>query len=167
MADLLAIYLNDHLAGAVAGCELAGRIAGQNKRDERFGPDLDGLAVEVREDRETLRELLRHLAIGEDRIKQLGTWTLEKIGRLKLNGSLLGYSPLSRVEELEAMRMAVTGKRLMWVALRELAPQDPRLQVDETERMIERADRQLETIERCHRLAVDEAFVAGEGKTAA
>ena len=36
--DLLTIYLNDHLAGATAGVELARRAAGENKGSE-LDPD--------------------------------------------------------------------------------------------------------------------------------
>ena len=35
--------------------------------------------------------------------KNAGAWALEKVGRLKLNGELTSYSPLSRVVELEGL----------------------------------------------------------------
>ena len=36
-------------------------------------------------------------------------WVAEKAGRLKLNGSLLTYSPLSRLVELEGLSLGVEG----------------------------------------------------------
>ena len=177
--SLLAIYLNDHFAGALAGAELAGRAAAANRSNPRFGPTLSTLAGEIREDRESLRRLMSELDIGIDHAKQLGAWAAEKLGRLKLNGRLLAYSPLSRVEELEGLRLGVTGKRMMWVALHELSRIAPTASVrsGEVEQLrslaelgevpgggfsglIERAERQLETIEDCHARAVGETFAA-------
>jgi len=51
---LLATYLNDHLAGATVGVELARRVASSN-RDTSYGATLAELAREIEEDRETLR----------------------------------------------------------------------------------------------------------------
>ena len=36
---------------------------------------------------------------------------------MKLNGRLWGYSPLSRLDELELLQIGVAGKRRMWRAL--------------------------------------------------
>lgn len=63
----LSIYLNDHLAGATVGRELARRMAGSN-RDNDYGPFLAQLAREVDEDREALLELMRALEIGVDHL---------------------------------------------------------------------------------------------------
>jgi hypothetical protein len=61
-----------------------------------------------------------HLGTGPHRIKDLGAWTFEKLGRLKPNNSLLSYSPLSRVVELEGLALGVTGKLALWRALRQV-----------------------------------------------
>ncbi|HEY2570435.1 MAG TPA: hypothetical protein VGI27_03135 [Solirubrobacteraceae bacterium] len=168
MSDgLLAIYLNDHLAGAVAGAALAGRLAGSNRDREEFGPALQELAAQVREDRDTLSALMRRLGVGIDRAKLVGAWAAEKVGRLKLNGRLRGYSPLSRVEELEVMRLGVTGKRTLWKALYVLAEQDLQISAAQLELLIERAERQLDVIEACHTRAVAEAFAPAGGSTVA
>ena len=109
----LAIYLNDHLAGATVGLELARRSAGSN-RGSPYGPFLDKLAGEIHEDRESLLEIMRSLQVGVDQVKVSAGWAAEKLGRLKLNGQLLGYSPLSRLVELEALTLGVTGKLGLW-----------------------------------------------------
>ena len=82
-ARRISIYLNDHLAGSVVAAELARRSA----------MDLEGVRV--------------------DRAKLAAAWVAEKAGRLKLNGSVFSYSPLSRLEELEFLSLAVEGKLLL------------------------------------------------------
>ena len=57
------------------------------------------------------------LGVKPDRVKEAMGWTAEKLGRLKLNGQLLGYSPLSRLVELEGLMLGITGKMAMWIAL--------------------------------------------------
>ena len=54
---------------------------------------------------------------GRDRVKVTAAWVGEKAGRLKPNGQLTGYSPLSRVVELEGLSLGIEGKRLLWVSL--------------------------------------------------
>lgn len=150
---LLSIYLNDHLAGATSGRELAGRAAGNNRGSE-YGAFLSDLAREIDEDRVTLLALMRDLSVGIDHAKVIGGWLVEKAGRLKLNGSLLSYSPLSRVVELEALALGVTGKRSLWVALDELSTAELVLSDAGLPELIARADRQLAGLEEQRRRAV-------------
>jgi hypothetical protein len=156
---LLATYLNDHLAGATAGRELARRAAGSN-RDSSYGPFLEQLAVELEEDRESLLAIMHALDIGVDQIKVLGGWGAEKLGRFKLNGRLVGYSPLSRVIELEALALGVTGKLALWRALEDLAAEHPDLVSFDLRGLIERAKRQRDELEVLRREAAAEAFGA-------
>jgi hypothetical protein len=97
--SLLAIYLNDHLAAATGARELVRRSASSN-RDASYGLFLERMAKEIEEDANSLRAIMLRLDIGLDRLKVLAGWGAEKLGRLKLNGRLIGYSPLSRVVEL-------------------------------------------------------------------
>jgi hypothetical protein len=85
-------------------------------------------------------------------------WTFEKVGRLKLNGQLLGYSPLSRLVELEGLMMGITGKRAMWVALSSVLGGDPRLEGIDLDHLAERAREQRRTVERLRRQAAREAL---------
>ena len=146
MVGLLAIYLNDHLAGATVGVELAQRSA-TNNRTSAYGRFLQQLAIEIREDRESLLELMRALGVRIDRVKVSAAWTAEKLGRLKLNGRLLGYSPLSRLVEIEALMLGVTGKLALWRALEQLEPSHPQLANATLAELIVRAQRQLEGLE--------------------
>jgi hypothetical protein len=144
---LLATYLNDHLAGATAGRELARRAAASNEGSP-LGDFLEGLAVEIDEDRDALLALMAALDVGVDRLKVLGGWTVEKLGRLKPNGKLLGYSPLSRLLELEALSLGVTGKLGLWQALEEVALSERAIAVIDLPGLQERAERQLQQLER-------------------
>jgi hypothetical protein len=84
-------------------------------------------------------------------------WSLEKVGRLKLNGSLRGYSPLSRLVELEGLWTGVEGKRSLWRALLSL-PDDPRLDKAKLADLESRARAQLDRIDEHRNTAAVEAF---------
>ena len=144
-SDYLAIYLNDHLGGATAGSQLARRSWASNK-GTALGKFLDRLSDEIDADLESLREIMAALGVGEDRLKRLGGWSAEKLGRLKLNGNLLSPSPLSKLTELEGLYVGVAGKLSMWESLR--ASGDERLADVDLERLISRARDQLARIER-------------------
>jgi hypothetical protein len=156
---LLATYLNDHAAGSTAGAELSRRAAGANDGSE-LGVVLARLAAEIEEDRATLDSVMDAVGVGHDRAKQAAAWVGEKVGRLKPNGQLTGYSPLSRVIELEGLSLGVEGKRLLWVSLETIA--DPRLAAFDFAALAERAARQREEIEPVRRAAVATAFEPNE-----
>lgn len=153
---LLAIYLNDHLGGATAGVELAKRALRANRGSE-LGTFLEGLVAELEEDRRTLRSVIAHLGIPESRVKPALGLVAERLGRLKLNGQLRGYSPLSRVLELEGLAMGIEGKASLWRNLRE-TPVAERLGEVDLDELVARAERQQAGLEP-HRLdAVRLAF---------
>jgi hypothetical protein len=154
----LRIYLQDHLAGATAGLELARRTRGANEGTE-YGTPLAKIADEIEADRRHLQGIIEDLGFGADRIKNVAAWGLEKFGRLKLNGELTGYSPLSRVVELEGLLTGITGKKGLWIALLELAPDEPRLDADLLTRLSDRAEEQRATVEELREKAAREAFV--------
>jgi hypothetical protein len=122
--ELLPIYLRDHLTGSTVGLELVKRAAGSN-RDGELGAPLSELRDEIDEDRATLLDVMRRSGVRRDPVKELAAWSAEKVGRLKLNGRLRGYSPLSRVVELEGLTMLVAGKRALWRTLAELESAHP------------------------------------------
>ena len=159
--DYLKIYLEDHHAAATAGLELARRTAGAN-RGTPYGEVLARIADEIEEDRDSLRAIMTELGVEPNRLKAAGAWAGEKAGRLKLNGHLTGYSPQSRVIELEGLVVGVTGKRCLWSALRHVAAQEPRLKVEELERLIERAERHVAELDEQRLKAVSEAVAAAQ-----
>jgi hypothetical protein len=144
--ELLGIYLNDHLAGATGGAELARRVAGSHGG----GPDggvLSRFAAEVAQDRAALLEVMAALGIPVRVYKVWAGWIGEKAARLKLNGHLLARSPLSSLEELEMMRLGVEGKTAGWRTLRALAETDTRLDPGRLDELISRARRQADLLE--------------------
>jgi hypothetical protein len=116
----LATYLNDHLAGSTAGLELVKRAASENEGSP-LGDFLSALSDEIAEDREALEELMESLDVGTDHKKVAAAWVGEKVGRLKPNAQLRGYSPLSPLVELEALSLGIEGKRLLWISLQGIA----------------------------------------------
>lgn len=154
--ELLGIYLNDHLAGAIAGRELAKRSAKSNKGTE-FGPFLNELAVEIEEDERSLRLIMDRLDVKSNPVKDSGAWVAEKIGRLKLNGSLIGYSDLSRVVELEGLTVGITGKIALWRSLKGSTAGD-RLDDVDLDDLLARAERQREMVEEHRVKAAGMAF---------
>jgi len=147
--DLLAIYLQDHLAGATLGVELARRAAAENA-GTALGTTLASLTREIESDREALSSIMSQLDVAPDRLKNGVAWAAEKAGRLKLNGRITGYSPLSPLVELESLIGGVSGKRAMWRTLRRLADGDSRLHAVQLDDLIARADGQLETLWSAH-----------------
>ena len=154
---LLNIYLNDHLAGATAGMELARRCR-SNNRGTSLGDFLTELTTEIDSDRRRLEALMSALGAPLDRFKLYGAWVAEKVGRLKLNGQIKGYSPLSRLIELEGLRLGIEAKRSLWQTLKEIENIDSRLATTDLDLLIKRAEEQLDAIEPHRTQAARAAF---------
>jgi hypothetical protein len=148
VGELLSIYLNDHLAGATLGVELARRLRGSNRGDPEFGPALAEVCAEIEADRETLKAVMDQFGVGRGRLKPLAAVLGERLGRLKLNGRLWSYSPLSRLDELELLQIGVVGKRRLWRALEHTHAGD--LSSFELGALAERATEQLRRLEALH-----------------
>ena len=156
---LLGIYLNDHLAGSTVGLELSRRARDSNK-DNEYGEVLERVAKEIEEDRETLQRLMKDLGVRRDHPKVAVAWVAEKFGRLKPNGRLISYSPLSRLVETESLALGIAGKLSLWEALAEVAGEDARLDPEELRRLAERAERQRKEVWQLHQRVAAEAFAA-------
>jgi hypothetical protein len=152
----LAIYLNDHLAGATLGVELARRLRSSNRGDPEMGGPLTRLSAEIEADFETLNRLMERLEIGRSTIKPALARLGERLGRLKLNGQLRGYSPLSRVLELEALSAGIGGKLQLWNALYRRFGEG--LDGFDFHALAERADDQGRRVEDLHLAASRRAF---------
>ena len=154
----LAVYLNDHLAGATAAHELVKRAVSSNEGTE-YGEFLTELEHEIAEDRATLVHLMERFDVAQDKLKLTGAFIGEKLGRLKPNAHLLSYSPLSRVVELEVLGLGIEGKLSLWRALLDMEHADERLDPEELQTLVDRAQAQRRQLEP-HRLrAVEEALL--------
>jgi hypothetical protein len=154
----LAIYLNDHLGGSTAGRDLARRAAARNQGRGDYGPALTRIAREIAADRGSLLEAMAALGVRTDPIKVLGAWVGEKLSRLKPNGQLLGYSPLSRVVELESLSLGVRGKLNLWLALSDALAADERLRGLDLAELADRARRQIADLDELRQRAAREAL---------
>lgn len=152
----LAIYLNDHLAGAALGVELARRLRSSNRGDSEFGPPLAEICTEIEADRETLIRLMERLEVERGQLKPALARIGERLGRLKPNGQLRGYSTLSRVLELEVLSSGIGGKVQLWNALEERFGES--LEGFDFHALAERADRQGQRVEDLHLSAAKRAF---------
>jgi hypothetical protein len=70
---LLGIYLNDHLAGATGGLELARRVA-RSHRGPGAGAAVQRLAAEVAQDRAVLEDIMDALGIPVRAYKVCAAW---------------------------------------------------------------------------------------------
>lgn len=153
----LRIYLNDHLAGSAAGLDLARRCHRSN-REGTLGEFLARLVAEIETDGQALRRLMTGLGLPENPVKVTVLRALERLGRLKPNGQLRGYSDLSRLAELEGLCLGVEGKLALWRNLETAGVAASGLDLRE---QAARAERQREELER-HRLeAARQALSSG------
>ena len=109
-------YLNDHLAGSISALELIAHWAEVHK-GEPLGSFFVATEREIKEDQDTLRNVMRSVGVEESKLRQAGAWAAEKIGRARL--MMAGDEPgsLGLVLTLEGLIMGITGKKMMWRAL--------------------------------------------------
>jgi hypothetical protein len=139
--ELLAVYVNDHLAAAAGGIELVSRMIGVHRGTEYEQP-LRQLLDELREEKAAITGVARALGFPVRQYKQLATWVAEKASRAKLNGHLLTRSPSSDLVEFEFLASAVRGKRSGFETLRIAAVADSRIDAELLDRLIQQANRQ-------------------------
>jgi hypothetical protein len=156
----LAIYMNDQLALGVLWREIARRSARAN-HGTQTGDALADVASAIAEDVETFEELMQRLDVPRQPAKPVLAMAGERLGRLKLNGRLKGYSPLSRFEELDLLVMGIDGKVVLWTNLRDHAGLGARLPDVDFDALIERARDQRSRLEPFHAQAGREALGAG------
>ncbi|HEX6602182.1 MAG TPA: hypothetical protein VF030_06020, partial [Solirubrobacterales bacterium] len=155
--------LNDHLAGATLGVELARRLRSSNRGDAEFGEPLAKICGEIEEDYDTLVRLMDRLGVDRNPVKPALAWIAERLGRLKPNGQLRGYSPLSRVLELEILATGIGGKLQLWNALEQSFGET--LEGFDFHALAERADRQGQQVEDLHLAAAQRALPSATSST--
>ena len=148
--ELLSVYCNDHLAASVGGIELVKRMLGVHRGSGYEGP-LTQLLGELTEENTSLQTQMRAMGFPVRHYKQAALWVGEKLSRAKLNGRLLGRSPLSDLVEFEFLASAVRAKRSGFETLREVADVDDRLDKVELDRLINQANRQHEWLTQARR----------------
>lgn len=142
----LRIYLNDQLAAGVLWREVARRAQRRNPGTE-LGDALARVATGIAEDVATFEEIMQRLGVRRGFSKPALAVAAERLGRFKLNGRLLSYSPLSRFAELDFLAMGIEGKKILWANLRDFAQLGSRLDDVQFDVLIERAERQRAELE--------------------
>jgi hypothetical protein len=155
--DRLATYLNDHLAGATAGVDVARRMARDNQGNA-YGAAVAQIAGEIADDRAVLLEVMDRLGVSRDQVRLLAAWGVEKARRALPVAWLLDRHALGRLEELESLILGVTGKHSLWVTLGETRAGDPRLAGIDCGALAGRARSQIERLEGLRSQAAAEIF---------
>ena len=154
----IATYLNDHLAGATAGVEIAQYLIDHFDGD---GVDarLSALKTEIEKDDETLRSLMEDLDIDKSGVRQASGWISEKMTELKLYFDDPKEGPLRAFEALELLSLGIEGKRCLWLALASAAEKDVRLDRNYRE-LITRAEKQRQVVEEFRLAAAQDALAS-------
>jgi hypothetical protein len=160
MAEALDTYLNDHLAGAMFGSDLAEQLR-ERSEGSPLGDTLRSLAAQIEEDRQTLIDLMGRLGTTRNPVKQATTWLAEKVSRAKLGGVPGSDSALGMFMGLESLALGVEGKLSLWTTLKAVADRYQPLTSVDLDDLIERAHDQRRALER-ERLAAGRQALQGE-----
>ncbi len=148
MADkAMDVYLNDHLAGAMLGSDLAEQIRSQNQKTP-LGELMGVLAPQIEQDRQTLIALMERLDSSKNPVKQAGAWVTEKASRVKFAGVSSGEPELGRFMALESLALGVLGKLKLWKTLQQVADRYPAIAAVDLDELIDRAKSQYDLLER-------------------
>ena len=160
--ELLAIYVNDHIASAAGGIELVTRMIGVHQGSRHEAP-LRQLLDELRQEKSDLTATARALGLPVRQYKQVAVWVAEKASRLKLNGYVLRRSPLSDLVEFEFLASAVRAKRSGFETLRIAAEVDSRIDPVLLDALIDQANRQYRWLTDVRREVAAEVFGGDPG----
>ena len=140
------VYLNDHLAGATFGADLARQLEARTEGTD-FQPEMTRLAAEIEADLDTLTDLMERIGATRNPSKQVTAWVAEKASRLKLTGLTSGNDELGTFLSIEALSLGVEGKASLWTTLRELRGRYPELLSTDLDELLQRAQRQRQVLE--------------------
>jgi hypothetical protein len=147
MADkAMDVYLNDHLAGAMLGSDLAKQIRARAEGTP-LGEIMDSVAPQIEEDRQTLMALMKRMGTSKNPIKRAVGWVTEKASRVKLKGLTAGDPELGIFMSVETLALGVRGKLGLWKALQQVADRYPAIRPAELDQLIGRAESQYSLLE--------------------
>jgi hypothetical protein len=146
MDKYLRIYLSDQLALGVLWRELAKR-ARRHNRGTPLGDAIARVATAISEDITTFETIMSRVGARPNPAKNGLVMAAERLARIKLNGHVTSYSPLSRFLELEVLTMGIDRKKQLWTTLRDLAGLAARLPDIDFDQLIDRAEQQRAELE--------------------
>lgn len=164
MDQALDRYLDDHLGGSSGALRLIQDIAD---------------AFDVPEAREFFQDLKRKIEIDRSRLQSLQAAIRKepstllqaagavaaRIGGLKFRWEGLETGSLGLFEALEVLALGVTGKRLLWKALREIQPAFPEWSHLDFAALQREAEEQFDAIEHWRIEAAKRSLVAEERRS--
>jgi len=150
------IYLNDHLAGASAGLELAAAL----KDRAGMEPVMTQLSRDIEEDRRELQAIVERHGTRPSRVRQAAGWMTEKLTEIKTRLDDSSDGALQTFELIEALAIGIDGKRALWTALEAVSDSVPALHGVDFRRLIARADDQRRLVE-AHRVRAATAAFGG------
>lgn len=124
MSENLHRYLNLHLAGSVGAIPLIHDLA-ESMDDPEGRTFFVSLKSKVEEDQDILESLLASLKMGRSGPLLVASDVTGRIARLRLMWE--GFEPgeIGLLEGLELLSLGIQGKRLLWLALKEISPLYP------------------------------------------
>jgi hypothetical protein len=137
-------YINDHLAGATAGTNLA-KIASEEHQTDEHGPFFSEIYAEIRADFDTLQELASALGVEESASKGALAEIGSKVMAPKFTAG--DDDELNAFVTLETLSIGVEGKVCMWKALKTVAGDYSAFEQFDVDELLARAEGQREKIE--------------------
>jgi hypothetical protein len=154
---LVSLYLDDHRAGAAGGVALARRMLEENP-DNYLTATLRELTDEIQRDREVLDDVIGRLGQSPNRVKMVMGAAATWMARMKANGYIRRYSPLSRLEEFEMLLAGIMSKASLWRSCELSLAGRPELAGIDFNALAARAESQRARLESHRVRIVDDAF---------
>ncbi|WP_341408129.1 hypothetical protein [Luteolibacter soli] len=117
-------YLNDHLAGSAGAIGIIEKLA-DTADDPEEAAFFRELGEKVETDRTILKDLIGKLGESSSSLLEAAGVATGAASRIKLAWEGLEPGHLGRFEALELLALGIQGKRLLWLALAEIAPLIP------------------------------------------
>ena len=109
MSDVLATYLHDHLAGSHFAIKLLSSLSDRYK-DEELGTFARSLAVDVKQDQDTLQQVIDKVGKAKLDLMEAVGWLTEKASRLKLRWDESGEG-IGTFDALETLMLGIADTR--------------------------------------------------------
>lgn len=153
----LAVYLNDHLAGAAAALEMLDTLKAHDDADlKKFATELQ---LAIAEDRNELIRLMHASSIAISSVRHAVGWIGEKATELKLRLDNPSDDGLRTFELLELIALGIEGKRALWAVLHMVSAHLAALRGADYTRLEGRADHQRAAVETRRLAAATEVFL--------
>ena len=137
-------YLNDHIAGATAGTNLA-KMASEEHQTDEHGPFFSEIYADIQADYETLQELATALGVDLSASKT----ALAEVGSKMMGPKFTAGDDddLNAFVTLETLSIGVEGKVCMWKALKTVEGDYEAFKQFNIDELLGRAESQREKLE--------------------